>query len=53
MKHTIVATRVRRHYDLVGSTVTFTCSCGKKVGSKAGSSGAHRAFDKHVQRAAA
>lgn len=54
MKHTIVkgATTVERHRDLVGKTVTLTCTCGTKARSKAGFDGAFSAFDKHVARAA-
>lgn len=50
LNHSIVTSKVQRHRDLVGSTVTFTCSCGTKVSSKAGSNGAHSAFDKHIRR---
>lgn len=43
---------IRVHRDLVGRTVFIPCTCGTRVKSKGGETGAWSAFDKHVKRAA-
>lgn len=50
--HKIVkgGTTKARHRDMVGSTVSLLCTCGKRATSKAGLDGAFAAFDKHVTR---